>query len=70
LHPRLQSGEHEGSPLHRVIQWFKTMTTNHYIRGVRKRRWNSFRGRYTTCSMPFSRFPGFPAPRCVWHTGF
>jgi len=28
------SGEHTGSPLQRVIQWFKTMTTNEYIRGV------------------------------------
>ena len=28
-------GEHVGSPLHRVVQWFKTMTTNEYIRGVK-----------------------------------
>src|SRR5690606_30836250 len=28
------SGEHVGSNLHRVVQWFKTMTTNEYIRGV------------------------------------
>lgn len=32
-------GEHMGSPLRiplsRMVQWFKTMTTNHYIRGVR-----------------------------------
>jgi len=28
-------GEHIGSPLHVVIQWFKTMTTNEYIRGVK-----------------------------------
>src|SRR5690606_533584 len=27
------SGELVGSPLHRVVQWFKTMTTNEYIRG-------------------------------------
>ena len=25
-------GEHAGSPLHAVVQWFKTMTTNEYIR--------------------------------------
>jgi hypothetical protein len=29
-------GEHAGSPLHRAVQWFKTMTTNEYIRGVKK----------------------------------
>jgi hypothetical protein len=28
-------GEHAGSPLHRAVQEFKTMTTNAYIRGVR-----------------------------------
>jgi len=28
-------GEHTGSPLHGVVQWFKTMTTNEYIRGVK-----------------------------------
>jgi putative transposase len=33
------SGEHTGSPLHRVIQWFKTMTTNEYIRGVKQHGW-------------------------------
>jgi putative transposase len=29
-------GEHAGSPLHRAVQWFKTMTTNAYIHGVKK----------------------------------
>jgi len=28
-------GDHAGSPLPRVIDWFKTMTTNEYIRGVK-----------------------------------
>ncbi len=28
-------GEHTGSPLPRIIQWFKTMTTNEYIRNVK-----------------------------------
>ena len=28
-------GEHIGSPLRKIIQWFKTMTTNEYIRGVK-----------------------------------
>ncbi|HRP88861.1 MAG TPA: hypothetical protein PKX92_02355 [Edaphocola sp.] len=38
-------GEHIGSPLHRVIQWFKTMTTNHYIRGVKQNDWQPFNGK-------------------------
>jgi REP element-mobilizing transposase RayT len=32
-------GEHIGSPLHSVVQWFKTMTTNEYIRGVKTLGW-------------------------------
>ena len=36
------TGEHTGSPLHRVIQWFKTMTTNEYIRGVKQQGWEPF----------------------------
>ena len=36
------SGEHIGSPLHRVVQWFKTMTTNEYIRGVKNNGWEPF----------------------------
>ena len=35
-------GEHAGSPLHRVVQWFKTMTTNEYIRGVKTLGWQPF----------------------------
>ncbi len=35
-------GEHMGSPLHRVVQWFKTMTTNEYIRGVKYMNWTPF----------------------------
>ena len=31
----LLSGDHVGSPLPRIINWFKTMTTNEYIRGVK-----------------------------------
>jgi len=38
-------GEHSGSPLPRVMQWFKTMTTNHYIRGVKDNGWMSFEKR-------------------------
>jgi len=35
-------GEHKGSPLHRVVQWFKTMTTNYYIQGVKTLGWEPF----------------------------
>jgi REP element-mobilizing transposase RayT len=35
-------GEHIGSPLHRIAQWFKTMTTNEYIRGVKQLKWKRF----------------------------
>ena len=28
-------GEHTGSPLPRIVQWFKTMTTNNYIKHVK-----------------------------------
>lgn len=29
------TGDHTGSPLPDIIDWFKTMTTNEYIRGVK-----------------------------------
>ena len=35
-------GEHIGSPLHDVVRWFKTMTTNAYIRGVKNMGWQRF----------------------------
>ncbi|MNK30625.1 Transposase IS200 like protein [compost metagenome] len=35
-------GEHTGSPLHRVVKWFKTMTTNSYIQGVKTLGWEPF----------------------------
>ena len=38
-------GEHKGSPLFRVVQWFKTMTTNEYIRGVKTMNWVQFPGK-------------------------
>ena len=40
-----KSGEHPGSPLHAMIQWFKTMTTNEYIRGVNNNGWPRFNKR-------------------------
>ena len=30
-----EAGDHAGSPLPRIVEWFKTMTTNEYIRGVK-----------------------------------
>jgi putative transposase len=38
-------GEHIGSPLHCVVQWFKTMSTNEYIRGVKNYGWPPFDGK-------------------------
>ena len=35
---------HAGAPLPRVVQWFKTMTTNEYIRGVKDSAWSRFDG--------------------------
>ena len=35
-------GEHKGSPLYSVIQWFKTMSTNEYIRNVKSNTWQRF----------------------------
>jgi putative transposase len=37
--------EHTGSPLPAVVQWFKTMTTNTYIRGVKHNGWTPFAGK-------------------------
>ena len=31
-----------GPPLHAMVQWFKTMTTNEYIRGVKQNNWPRF----------------------------
>ena len=38
-------GAHAGAPLPTIIQWFKTMTTNEYIRGVKTQGWPPFHGR-------------------------
>ena len=40
-----KKGEHTGSPLPRIIQWFKTMTTNEYIRGIDAHGWKRFNGK-------------------------
>lgn len=47
-----KQGRHAGLPLHcqkgpsipGIIQWFKTMTTNDYIKGVKQNRWKPFNG--------------------------
>ena len=37
VRPQLnQPGRHAGRPLHQMIQWFKTMTTNEYIKKVKR----------------------------------
>jgi putative transposase len=43
-------GDHMGSPLRgtslgNAVAWFKTMTTNHYIRGVKQFGWERFDGK-------------------------
>lgn len=43
--PHTKEGEHVGSPLRDVVAWFKTMTTNAYIRGVKQFGWVPFPGK-------------------------
>jgi putative transposase len=38
-------GGHVGPPLPTIVQWFKTMTTNEYIRGVKQSGWVPFKGK-------------------------
>ena len=46
-------GTHAGAPLHlpqiaplsTIVQWFKTMTTNEYMRGVKTQGWPPFHGK-------------------------
>lgn len=40
-----KKGEHIGAPLHKIVQWFKTMTTNEYIKGVKTKNWKPFNKR-------------------------
>jgi putative transposase len=37
-----EMGRHAGQPLQDAVQWFKTMTTNEYIRGVKDDNWQPF----------------------------
>ncbi len=41
----IHQGAHPGAPLPEIVQWFKTMTTNAYIRGVKTDSWMPFTGR-------------------------
>ncbi|HLP48379.1 MAG TPA: transposase [Candidatus Kapabacteria bacterium] len=34
-----------GSPLHAILRWFKTMSTNEYIKGVKQSGWPPFNGK-------------------------
>ena len=49
-HPRVrpEPGQTRGSAptLGRIVQWFKTMTTNAYIRGVKQNGWEPFPGKF------------------------
>jgi REP element-mobilizing transposase RayT len=38
-------GAHLGAPLPTIMQWFKTMTTNEYIRGVKQQGWTPLPGK-------------------------
>ena len=40
-----EPGAHIGAPLPEIVQWFKTMTTNEYIRGVKTMGWPPFPGK-------------------------
>ena len=37
-----KAGDHMGSPLPQIVSWFKTMTTNAYIRGVKCGKYRPF----------------------------
>ena len=38
-----ETGQEGEQPLHRVVQWFKTMTTNEYIKKVKNNGWQPFK---------------------------
>ncbi len=41
----MKTGAHVGTPLQQIVRWFKTMTTNEYIRNVKTHNWAPFRKR-------------------------
>lgn len=44
VRPDATKGVHTGAPLPKIVQWFKTMATNEYIRGVKQCNWVPFPG--------------------------
>lgn len=40
------SGGHMGPPLQKIIQWYKTMTSNEYIKNVKQKNWTPFNKRF------------------------
>jgi putative transposase len=38
-------GGHAGPPLQKIVQWFKTMSTNEYVHGVKEHSWPKFNER-------------------------
>jgi putative transposase len=42
--PACRQGANMGAPLQKIMQWFKTMTTNEYIHGVKEHGWPRFQG--------------------------
>ncbi|HAH20621.1 MAG: hypothetical protein A2Y00_02150 [Omnitrophica WOR_2 bacterium GWF2_43_52] len=47
VRPNNDNGQTHGSAptLGRIVQWFKTLTTNYYIKGVRNNNWKPFSGK-------------------------
>lgn len=45
VHGIIVIGDHSGSPVSEIVQWFKTMTTNEYIRCVDEFAWPRFPGK-------------------------
>jgi putative transposase len=41
----VSTDEYLGAPLHAIVQWFKTMTTNAYIKNVHTNNWPAFSGK-------------------------
>jgi REP element-mobilizing transposase RayT len=41
----MQTQKQAGPPLPRVVQWFKTMSTNAYLRGIAQSTWPPIAGR-------------------------
>jgi len=42
---KTDEGAHMGAPLQRIIQWFKTMSTNEYIQRIKQNGWHLLSGK-------------------------